>query len=349
MIRLVLRSLFALVALVAIVSSGGVAGVYAYDSTRGAVLAHGISIAGVPVGGLDAVHARRAVEEELVAPLRRPLIVESGGRTHVFSADLFAVRADVSTPLAAALAASRDGDFLRRVYRDVRGDGVALALPLRVTHAEVAVETVVERLAAAAHRKPHEATMSLSLAGPSLSPSRDGAALDRKALRAAIAEALVDPRAGRRVAARIRVVAPKVSTADLRERYPVHLTVDLAERRLRLYRDLELVRVYPVAIGDPRYPTPRGHHTIVNKAADPSWHVPNSDWAGDLAGTIVPPGPDNPIVARWLGIHAGAGIHGTRDLGSLGRAASHGCIRMAEADVIDLYDRVPVGAPIYLE
>ena len=74
--------------------------------------------------------------------------------------------------------------------------------------------------------------------------------------------------------------------------------------------------------------------------------MPHSAWAGDLAGTVVPGGaPDNPLKARWLGIFDGAGIHGTDETYSLGHAASHGCIRMAIPDVIELYDQVPVGAP----
>jgi lipoprotein-anchoring transpeptidase ErfK/SrfK len=81
---------------------------------------------------------------------------------------------------------------------------------------------------------------------------------------------------------------------------------------------------------------------------NPSWHVPTSDWAGELAGTVVPPGPSNPIKARWMGIYDGAGIHGTDATGSIGTAASHGCIRMLIPDVVELFDQVPVGAPVYI-
>ena len=94
--------------------------------------------------------------------------------------------------------------------------------------------------------------------------------------------------------------------------------------------------------------TPAGLYAIQNKAVDPVWNVPNSDWAGDLAGKAIPPGPENPLKARWMGIYAGAGIHGTDALDSLGSAASHGCVRMAVPDVIDLYDQTPVGAPVYI-
>ena len=67
-----------------------------------------------------------------------------------------------------------------------------------------------------------------------------------------------------------------------------------------------------------------------------------------LAGKVIPPGPDDPIKARWLGIYNGAGIHGTDELSSLGSAASHGCIRMAIPDVIQVYDWVPLGSPVFI-
>ena len=71
-------------------------------------------------------------------------------------------------------------------------------------------------------------------------------------------------------------------------------------------------------------------------------------WAGSLAGRTIPPGPQDPIKARWMGIFNGAGIHGTEELSSLGSAASHGCIRMAIPDVEALYDQVSIGTPVYI-
>ena len=127
---------------------------------------------------------------------------------------------------------------------------------------------------------------------------------------------------------------------------PCVLIADRYNFKLRLYKNLQLVKEYTVAVGAVGFDTPAGLYHIQNKAIDPAWHVPNSAWAGDLAGTVVPGGvPDNPLKARWLGIFDGAGIHGTDETYSLGHAASHGCIRMAIPDVIELYDQVPVGAP----
>ena len=94
--------------------------------------------------------------------------------------------------------------------------------------------------------------------------------------------------------------------------------------------------------------TPEGLYEIEEKEENPVWHVPESDWAGSLAGQTIPPGPSNPIKARWMAIYEGAGIHGTEETESLGSAASHGCVRMAIPDVEELYDRVEVGTPIFI-
>ena len=119
--------------------------------------------------------------------------------------------------------------------------------------------------------------------------------------------------------------------------------------RLKLYKDLKLKKTYPIAVGQVGLETPAGLYNIQNKAVNAAWSVPNSAWAGDLAGQVVPGGaPNNPLKARWMGIFDGAGIHGTDQVGSLGSAASHGCVRMAIPDVIELYDQVKVQTPVYI-
>ena len=124
------------------------------------------------------------------------------------------------------------------------------------------------------------------------------------------------------------------------------MTVDRGGFRLSLFKDLKRVRVYPIAVGQAGLETPAGLYKIQNKAVNPAWHVPNSAWAGSLAGTVIPGGaPNNPIRARWLGVYDGVGVHGTDARGSIGSNASHGCIRMLIEDVEKLYDEVPVGHP----
>ncbi len=108
------------------------------------------------------------------------------------------------------------------------------------------------------------------------------------------------------------------------------------------------MRTYRIAVGKLGLETPAGLYHIQSKQIDPTWYVPSSAWAGDLAGKVVPPGPKNPLKARWMGFDGAAGIHGTDDVESLGTAASHGCIRMAIPDVKEVYGQVPQRAPVYI-
>ena len=119
--------------------------------------------------------------------------------------------------------------------------------------------------------------------------------------------------------------------------------------QLTPYKKLRQEKTFRIAVGKVGLETPAGQYTIANKAINPAWHVPNSPWAGKLAGKVIPGNdPTNPIKARWLGIYDGVGIHGTADDGSIGSNASHGCIRMHIPDVEKLYDEVPVGAAVYI-
>ena len=143
-------------------------------------------------------------------------------------------------------------------------------------------------------------------------------------------------------------MAPKVTTSKLAAKYPAYIIVDRSNHVLRFYQHLQLSKTYPIAVGMQGLETPAGTYTIDDKQVNPAWHVPDSPWAGSLAGQVIPPGPADPLKARWMGFYNGAGVHGTDDVASLGTAASHGCIRMAIPDVIELYDQVPLGTPIYI-
>jgi len=246
-----------------------------------------------------------------------------------------------------ALERSRDGSILSRVARDLTGGEEDAQVPAQVSYDEGAIAALVKRVQRGLNRPARDAEVEF----PSLETVKEQRGLKVKAelLRQRLAQALTVPGVERRVKAPARVLEPKVTQAQLAKKYPVVLIADRSNFKLRLYRDLELAREYTVAVGALGFDTPAGLYHIQNKAVDPAWSVPNSDWAGALAGTVVPGGvPENPLKERWLGIYDGAGIHGTDQTYSLGTAASHGCIRMAIPDVIELYDQVPVGAPIYI-
>ncbi|MBX3172033.1 MAG: murein L,D-transpeptidase [Candidatus Eremiobacteraeota bacterium] len=102
---------------------------------------------------------------------------------------------------------------------------------------------------------------------------------------------------------------------------------------------------FPVACGQPAYPTPTGSFTVAEKVKDPSWIPPDSPWAREAE--TIPPGPSNPLGTRWIGLSWGSvGIHGTNADWSIGSASSHGCLRMHIYDVEALYDMLKEGTPV---
>ena len=338
---------FILVAVVLLVLIGGAVAAFAYDSSRDDHIAKGISIAGVDVGDMTTAEARRVVQRELQEPLERPVVVRRGQIRFTLSAQDAGVKADVGGMVDEALEASRDGSVLSRVARDITGGEEDAQVPARVSYSSTAVRDLVKRVRSKLDRPARDAEVNF----PSLEKIKEqkGRRVRAAVLEQRIAQALTVPGVERTVRAPVRVLKPKVTQAQLADKYPVLLIADRYNFRLRLYKNLALQKEYTVAVGAVGFDTPAGMYHIQNKAVDPAWHVPNSDWAGDLAGTIVPGGTaENPLKARWLGIFDGAGIHGTDQTYSLGTAASHGCIRMAIPDVIELYDQVPVGAPIYI-
>ena len=321
---------------------------YWYDSTQKDKIAEGVTIGGVDVGGLDADAAASQVRTNLVTPLDKTVKVKYGDETFELTAKELNVHADVDGMVDRAIAVSRDGSLPSRVWREVSGGEVDEAIRPEVAYDEAEVEHFVNHVANNVGRDPVDASVDPS--GGVLVPvaSKPGVAVDVDALRRQVEAAIDDP-ADRTVEPKTEKVKPDVTTAEVAEKYPTYMVVDRANFTLTLYRNLKEEKQYTVAIGALGYDTPTGLYHIQNKQVDPVWNVPDSDWAGDLAGTTVPPGPDNPLKARWMGIYDGAGIHGTTDTGSLGSAASHGCVRMAIPDVIDLYDRVDVGTPIYIQ
>ncbi|HLM09058.1 MAG TPA: L,D-transpeptidase family protein [Thermoleophilaceae bacterium] len=338
---------FILVAALLVVLLGGAVAAFAYDSSRDDLIADGVTVAGVDVGGLRVDEARALVRRKLEGPLEQPVAVVHRGKRFTLSAADAGVKADVGGMVDEALAASRDGNIISRVARDLTGGEEDAQVPARVSYSRDAVAKLVRRVRRRLNRPARDAEVTF----PSLErvKERNGVRVQTAALERRIDQALTVLGVDRRVKAPVRITRPKVTQDQLAEKYPVVLVADRANFKLRLYKDLKLQREYTVAVGALGFDTPAGLYHIENKAVNPAWSVPNSDWAGSLAGTVVPGGvPENPLKARWLGIFDGAGIHGTDQTYSLGSAASHGCIRMSIPDVIELYDQVPVGAPIYI-
>jgi L,D-transpeptidase ErfK/SrfK len=121
------------------------------------------------------------------------------------------------------------------------------------------------------------------------------------------------------------------------------IVIDLGQRRLDLYRDNEVVLSYDVAIGQDDWQTPEGSFIVRDMRQNPAWLHP-------ITQEAVGPGPDNPLGSRWIGFWTDGehhiGLHGTNQEDLIGEAVSHGCVRMREADIQELYSQVSLGTPV---
>lgn len=324
-------------------------GVYAYDTKRNDLIAKGIRVGGIDVGGLRAHQARAKLADQLLAPLRAPVVARHRGRTFSLTPEQARVGVDIDRSVDHALDRSRSGNLLARTVRGLSGETVQAELPVDISYDREAVDRMVDKVERALERSPVDADVSFAGGTVQKKPSKNGRAIRANRLRRDVINALTGLRAPRDLRVRTRTVKPEVTTDRLAERYPAVLIVDRNAFRLTLYKKLEPAKTYRIAVGKAGLDTPAGEYKIENKAENPAWHVPDSDWAGELAGKVIPPDdPRNPIEARWMAIYNGAGIHGTEAVSSLGTRASHGCIRMSIPDVIELYDQVPVASPVYI-
>jgi lipoprotein-anchoring transpeptidase ErfK/SrfK len=339
-------SIAALIAVVLLVLIVG--GAYAYDSTQKDEIAEGVTIGGVDVGGLNEAEAAAKVHRKLLAPLKHSLKVGFDGETWELSGEQLKIRADIDAAVEEALEDSQEGGLPGRLVRYVSGGEVEESITPEVEYSVPAVNRFVRKVAEEINQEPKNADVEASGDSLEVVAGEPGRKLRDNRLEQDLKAAVLNANAPHTIKAKVHSIAPEVTKQEVAARYPSYLTLDRSTFTLRLWKHLKLAKTYTVAVGMEGLETPEGLYAIQEKEENPVWNVPLSDWAGSLAGQSIPPGPSNPIKARWMGIYEGAGIHGTEETYSLGSAASHGCVRMAIPDVEELYDQVEVGTPIFI-
>lgn len=291
------------------------------------VIADGVTVAGLPVGGLTEEEAIAAIRARFAQAMR----VRLGTRTLRVRPATLGTRPRVHMAVEAALVAPAG----RRV-------------PLEVAIRRWMVSRWVRDTARRFDRPPRDARLFLKR---SLRPKITRARPGRKVLRRVSARALrLELRRNERgpVALRTRKLRPTVRAGSFG---PV-VVIRRGSRSLWLYRGrarkgMRLVRVFRVAVGQPSYPTPLGRFRIVSKQRNPWWYPPSAGWAS--GASPIPPGPGNPLGTRWMGLSVGAvGIHGTYNSASIGGFASHGCVRMYLHEAEWLFERVRIGTTVFV-
>lgn len=303
-------------------------------------IAAGITAAGLDVSGLTIDAAVQKLEAAYGARLEKGVTVKGAGKTVWMSAKQASVAFDALVSAKRALYAGR---------KLTPGAPVGVDVPLAIAFSKSAVRRFAGRADRRLSRAPRDSKLRITLRRVRVTRPRNGRDIDHSALAYQIMAALADPRLARVFQPRLNAIKPRVNASQARKKARTVITIQQSNFTLRLFKNLRLRKSYRIAVGLPGYPTPRGRFSIVSKQVNPTWSVPNSPWAGELAGTSVVGGSAaNPLKARWMGIVNGVGIHGTGESGSIGTRASHGCIRMHVGDVIDLYNRVPIGTPVLI-
>jgi lipoprotein-anchoring transpeptidase ErfK/SrfK len=285
-----------------------------------AVIADGVSIGSVDVSGLTSDEATAAVQDAYFAPV----VVRVKHRSYPVSPHHFHTALPLSPAIQTALTAPVD-----------------TTIPLTPTLDSALVAKWVKTLAGKTYRAPVAGTLRLRNSRPFFAVSHPGRAIRPFSTRMMITHTIV-------TGTRAVVVAPlRTITAGSTKAEPV-VVIHRGINRLYLYDGTRLVRVFPVATGQAAWPTPLGQFQIVVKQKNPWWFPPTQDsWAA--GAKPVPPGPDNPLGTRWMGLSVpGVGIHGTDEPWSIGHSESHGCIRMQVVSAEWLFNRVRVGTPVFI-
>ena len=282
----------------------------------------GVVLGGVPVGGLTADEATAA----LTARFSRPVVLRIGRTKVTVSPAQLGVKLYADTAVAAALAAA---------------PGTTLGFRGVVDRKTVAA--YVARLAHRLNREPSSSRLLLRNFRPLVTPSITGRTIRQGATVDLLASALAH---GTR--APVAVPTKQFPPAASETTIGAVIVIKRSSNVLTLYRGDHYVRQFHVATGQTIYPTPLGRFQIVVKWKNPTWYPPTQDaWAKGLKP--VPPGPNNPLGTRWMGISSpGVGIHGTDEPASIGYSESHGCIRMLVPDAEWLFDHVTVGTPVFI-
>lgn len=329
-------------ATVMVLSGAGAAwATYDYTNDYAGRLLPGARISGVDVGGMTAADAVTAVRDAIRPQLDRVVTVADGSKTWEVTPRELGAKNDAEEAVAAAIDASRTTSFVDRMQMKILGDRLQFARDIAIRFPRQGVRGFIEGIAANYDKTARDATIDYSTGWVELVEERQGRKVVRDKSRKALMRALRTGEAD--VDLSVKTLTPQKTIED----FDQVLLVRIGENKLYLYQDGKITNSWTVATGLPEYPTPTGLFEVTEKRYMPTWINPSPDtWGKDMPAEI-PPGINNPLGLRAINWSAPAiRFHGTQAIYSLGYNASHGCVRLSNADVIELYDLIDVGTPI---
>ena len=340
-----LKWLAAGLAVVVMLAALGAAGVayatYDYSEKFKGRILPGTVVAGVDVSGMDPAAALEAVRAEVAPQLRRKITVRYRDRTWTVTPRKLGARTNAAEVVSAAVDTSANQTFMDKVRMRVLGEELSFERPVSFTYPRAGVRGFVDGISSSLNLEPRDATLDYSSGWVEITKDSTGRRVNEQKGRALLMRAL---RGGApKVTLPVQALQPEVTS----DAFDQVLLVRIGENRLYLYENGEITHSWTVATGQPEYMTPTGVYEITEKRYLPTWINPApTTWGADLPPEI-PPGPSNPLGVRALNWSAPAiRFHGTEATYSLGYNASHGCVRLSNTEVVQLYDLVDVGTPV---
>ena len=265
------------------------------------------------------------------------------------------VTTDTATLVEHIMDVRKSMTWPERIKHDFFNEPIVKSFETTYALDTAALETLAAIIVETFTAAPTDATLSFEGYTPFITDEQPGRAVDIEPTMTAVITAIEQAISGiamtdNTVPVVVHTIEPVVTRASLME--PV-LTASIGQRRVMLWNGDELVKTYTCAVGRPAYPTIPGEYYIGLKEINPSWTNPDPDGWGSGSPAFVP-GPNDYLGVRGLHIFTLGGrntmmlFHGALAGGAAGTATTHGCLRMFNHDVIDLFDRVPVGTPVRL-
>lgn len=313
---------------------------YRYSQQYDGKILPGAEIAGVDVGGLHEEAAIEAVKQALGAQLDREITLTYGEQTWTVTPRELGAKSNARAAVRDALETSDDASFITLTRMRLFGSELDYSREVAITYPKQGVRGFIQGLASGLDREARDQGIDYSSGWVKFIKPREGLKVVQADSRAALRDALLH-------GADTVELAVKTTEPEVTDRYDKVLLVRIGENKLYLYQDGKITHEWSVAPGLPEYRTPTGEFEVELKRYMPTWVNPAPDtWGADMPESI-PPGIGNPLGLRAINWTAPAiRFHGTSAEYSLGYNASHGCVRMSNADVIELYDLIDVGVPI---
>ncbi len=334
-----------LVAGVLVLALGGVAyAAYRYEQANAARILPGISIAGVDVSEMTRAEAVQAVRDRAGEDLDREIVVFVKGERFTTTPRHLGRRAKVGRAVNEAMGMSERVAWVERAWRRFQDAPLDVDIELSLA-GDNGVQRFVRRTARRVAVDPRDASIALGQdGGLGFHESEPGSALNARGAERLLTRALRDGSSIVRLS--VHPVAATINAQTLGATIVVHVDTN----RLDLYEGFNVARSWDVATAKPGWTTPVGEWSLYQKRENPTWYNPALDSWGASMPAIVPGGPGNPMGTRALYITAPGliRIHGTTSPDSIGRYASHGCIRMHNEQVEELYELVPVGTKVII-